>query len=81
MENAAALTSPSPRLRSQVNINVQQQLEKLGVLQQNMAHFDGLSLGRKRLSQKGRLFKVLEGDLLLPSTILDHFSRKCHRDL
>ncbi len=34
-----------------------------------MAHFDGLDLGRKRLSHKDRLFKVLVGDFLLPITL------------
>ena len=34
-----------------------------------MAHFDGLDLGRKRLSHKDRLFKVLVGDFLLAITL------------
>jgi transposase len=43
--------------------------------------FDGLlSWSIKRLSQKGRLFKALEGDLLLPITLLDQLSGKRHQD-
>ena len=30
-----------------------------------MAHFDGLVLGRKRLSHKDRLFKVFMGDFFV----------------
>lgn len=51
MERAATRTIPNTRLLSEINIDLQQQLKKLGVTQQDMAHFDGLFLGRKRLSQ------------------------------
>ena len=43
-----------------------------------MAHFNGLDLGRKRLSHKDRLFKVLEGDFLSSLTLLDQITRKFH---
>ena len=51
-------------LCSLVNINLQQQREEFGILKQGVAHFDGLVLGRKRLSHKDRLFKVVVGDFL-----------------
>ena len=51
MERAATRTFPHTRLLSEIDIDLQKQLKKLGVLQENLAHFDGLFLGRKRLSQ------------------------------
>ena len=51
MERAATRTFPHTRLLREIDIDLQQQLKKLGVTQQDMAHFDGLFLGRKRLSQ------------------------------
>ena len=40
----------------------------------------GLVLGRKRLSHKVRLIKVLEGDFLRPLTLFDPISGKCLHD-
>jgi hypothetical protein len=42
MENTATVTSASSRLRGQFNINLQQPTKKSGILQQGVAHFDGL---------------------------------------
>ena len=43
-----------------------------------MAHLDGLDLGRKRLSHKDRLIKVLEGDFLRSLTLFGQITGKYH---
>jgi hypothetical protein len=43
-----------------------------------VAHLNGLDLGRKRLSHKDRLIKVLEGDFLRSLTLFGQISGKYH---
>ncbi|MEO8386142.1 MAG: hypothetical protein ABI583_12925, partial [Betaproteobacteria bacterium] len=71
MERATTRTVPHTRLLSQIDIDLQQQLKKLGVTQQDMAHFDGLFLGRKRLSQNRAVCsRPLRGIFYSPSSNL-----------
>ena len=65
VQYATALTRAGVHLSGQVGVNLHQKFKKLGALKQGMAHFNGLVLGRKRLSHKDRLFKVLVGDFFV----------------
>jgi hypothetical protein len=62
VQNAPAAALGGVGLSRQFGINLQQQRKEFGVLKSGVAHFDGLDLGRKRLSHKDRLFKVVVGD-------------------
>ena len=42
VQNAAARTSCRSRLARQIRVNTQQQSEKIGILQEGMAHWNGL---------------------------------------
>jgi len=64
----------------QVHIDTKKELKKFQVEQQILAHWQRLYLGRRRLPLKGRLFKVLEGDILFAITLFDLLSGFCHRD-
>ena len=55
-------TSAGTRLRCQLLINSVQQLKKLGVLQYDLAQFDGLFSWQRRDPQMVHLFKFPEGD-------------------
>jgi len=42
MQSAATTTPDRPRLRRQFNINLQEKLKKVWILQEGVAHFEGL---------------------------------------
>ena len=53
MQSAATTTPDRPRLRRQININVQEKLEKVWILQEGVAHFGVLLSWKTRDSPKG----------------------------
>jgi len=83
VQRAPATTPIGAGLRRQLMIDAQQQREDLRVLQEGMAHRNGLFfLIEERLCHRGRLFKVPEGDhLLQPNALLDQISAQRHQDL
>jgi len=71
VESPATWTFPGARLRCQINVNLQQQLKKRGVLQEDMGHLDRLWSWKTRDSPKRCVCSSsLRGTFPLPSRYL-----------
>jgi len=71
MERAATTTPDRPSLRRQFNINLQEELEKVWILQEGVAHLNGLLSWKTRDSPKGFVCSSsLRGIFFAPSRYL-----------